>query len=86
MMGYTVSVRKDPSVGFIRIKALPDKRGGDSLNIDLTETYDKLKSMDPDSSWFLHASKRMLLNGSSKNPEMKGSKLTLEQVIEVLKV
>ena len=86
MMGYTVSVRKDPSGGFVRIKALPDKRGGESLNIDLSDAYQKIREMDPESSWFLHASKRMLLNGSSKNPEMKGSSLTLEQVIEVLKV
>jgi len=94
MMGYTISVRKDPNGGFVRIKAMPDKRQGTgdsgqetvSLGIDLTEAYQKIREMDPESSWFLHASKRMLLNGSSKNPEMKGSSLTLEQVIEVLKV
>ncbi len=85
MMGYVVSVRRDPSYGYIRIKALPDKRGSESLNIDLTPVYEKLKEMDPEATWFLHASKRMLLNGSSKNPDMKGSKLTLDQVIEVLK-
>ena len=92
MMGYIISVRKDPSAGFVRIKALPDKRQKskdksqtEGLGIDLSEAYEKLKEMDPDSTWFLHASKRMLLNGSSKNSEMKGSSLTLNQVIEVLK-
>lgn len=85
IMGYIISVRKDPNEGFIRIKAMPDKRGEDSLGIDLTPVYEKLKAMDPDASWFLHVSKRMLLNGSSKNPEMKVSHLTLEQVIAVLK-
>lgn len=54
-------------------------------DIDLTSVYEKLKQMDPDASWYLHISKRMLLNGSSKNPKMKGSHLTLTQVIEVLK-
>lgn len=93
MMGYRIAVRKDPDGGFVRIKAMPDKRQGTgdsgqeavSLGIDLTESYEKLKEMDSEASWFLHASKRMLLNGSSKNPEMKGTSLTLEQVIEVLK-
>ena len=102
MQGFILAVRKDPNEGFVRIKAVPDKRRKtDSyssseqsesrstneydLGIDLTDAYEKLKSMDPEASWFLHASKRMLLNGSSKNPEMKGTKLTLEQVTEVLK-
>ena len=84
MMGYIVSVRRDPSYGYIRIKALPDKRGEESLAIDLTEAYEKLKEMDSEATWFLHASKRMLLNGSSKNPTMKGTTLTLQQVVEVL--
>jgi hypothetical protein len=85
MQGFVVTVRKDSSYGYVRIKAMPDKRGGESLNIDLTPVYEKLKEMDPAATWFLHASKRMLLNGSSKNPTMKGSSLTLDQVIEVLK-
>ena len=85
MMGFVLTVRKDTNGGFVRIKALPDKRGSKSLNIDLTGVYEKLKSMDPIATWFLHASKRMLLNGSTKNPEMKGTTLTLEQVVEVLR-
>ena len=85
MMGYHLAVRKDPNEGFVRIKAVPDKRNTEALGIDLTEAYDKLKEMDPESTWFLHVSKRMLLNGSSKNPTMQGTKLTLDQVIEVLK-
>lgn len=85
MMGYRLAVRKDPSGGFVRIKTVPDKRGETSLNIDLTSAYERLKELDPEASWFLHASKRMLLNGSSKNPEMKGTKLSLDQVIDILK-
>lgn len=84
MQGYKLAVRKDPNGGFVRIKAVPDKRGGESLNIDLTAACEKLKEMDSEASWFLHASKRMLLNGSSKNPTMKGTTLTLSQVTEVL--
>ncbi len=100
MRGYVLAVRKDPNGGFIRIKALPDVRSKNEelgikneeekkkqdliKTIDLTPYYKKLKKMDPDASWFLHASKRMLLNGSSKNPTMNGTKLTLSQVVEVL--
>lgn len=85
MLGYRLVVRKDPTGGFVRIKAVPDKRGEGSLNIDLTGSYEKLKEMDPEATWFLHVSKRMLLNGTSKNPDMKNSKLSLQQVIDVLK-
>ncbi len=96
VMGYVLTVRKDPSSGSIRIKARPKKRSKikdlrskidnsfDDVDIDLMPVYEKLKKMDPDATWFLHVSKRMLLNGSSKNPEMRGSKLTLSEVVEVL--
>lgn len=99
MMGYVLAVRRDPNGGFIRIKALPDARRNREAKIinneekklqeivktiDLTPYYEKLKKMDSDASWFLHASRRMLLNGSSKNPTMRGTKLTLSQVVEIL--
>lgn len=85
LSGYKVVVRKDPTGGFVRIKSVPDKRNSESLGIDLTEAYEKLKELNPEASWYLHVSKRMLLNGSSKNPEMKGTMLTLDQVIDVLR-
>lgn len=93
-MGYVVTVRKDPHLAAVRIKVRPKKRQKlvekantdfESIDIDLTPVYEKVKEMDPDATWFLHASKRMLLNGSSKNPEMRGSKLSLDEVIEILK-
>lgn len=76
--GYQVVVAKDPKRGHIRIHALPGKK------IDFTNAYNKLKKMDPQATWFLHSSKSLLLNGSSANPEMKPTKLTLEEVIKVL--
>jgi len=57
----------------------------DSDDIDLTPVYEKIKEKDTESTWFLHISKKMLLNGSSKNPDMKGSKLTLQEIIEIIK-
>lgn len=94
LMGYVIAVRKDPKIGSVRIKVRPRKRSKslqtrpesklESVEIDLTSVYEKLKKMDPDASWYLHVSNRMLLNGSSKNPNMRGSKLTLSEVVEVL--
>lgn len=77
-LGYNVVVRKDPRKGYLRIKTMPDP------NIDLTEVCDKLKELDSQATWFLHPDKHQLLNGSTKNPEMKPTKLTLTEVIRVL--
>ncbi len=76
--GYVLVVTKDPARGNIRIRTLPGK------DLDLTPVYDKLTSIDKEGTWFLHASKAMLLNGSSKNPEFKPTKLSLKRVIEIL--
>lgn len=76
--GYTLVVRKDPTKGYLRIKALPRD------DIDLEEVYNTLKSQEPDATWFLHASHHMILNGSSKNPDMKPTKKTLKEIISVL--
>jgi len=78
-MGYVVVIRRDPKKGYIRIKALPKKE------IDLSDIYDELKRNDPQATWFLHASKHMILNGSAKNPDMRPSTKTLAEVIEIVK-
>ncbi len=78
-MGYRLVIRKDPNKGYMRLKSRPE------TDIDLTEVYELLKKQEPESTWFLHASKHMVLNGSSKNPDMKPTKKTLDQLIAVLK-
>lgn len=78
-MGFALAVRKDPRKGYVRIKASP------KFDIDLTPVYEQLKKMDPDATWFLHVSKKMLLNGTPKNPKMKPTKLKLEEIINVLR-
>ncbi len=77
-MGYVLVVRKDPRKGYVRIKANPDS------DIDLTLAYENFKKIDPDATWFLHVSKRMLLNGSVKNPKMRPTRLKLDAIIKVL--
>lgn len=94
LMGNIITVRKDPKSGAVRIKVRPKKRtegplsnsksAYEDIDVDLTPVYEKLKKMDPTATWYLHVSKRMLLNGSTKNPQMRGSKLTLPEVVEVL--
>lgn len=77
--GYVLAVRKDPKKGFIRVKALPESKA------DLTKCYNIFKKTDPDATWYLHAGRKMLLNGSIKNPESRPTKLTLREIIDVLK-
>ena len=90
-MEYVIVVRKDPRKGYVRIKASPSSESQKSKvksqnkGIDLTLVYEKLSKMDPDATWFLHVSKKMLLNGSVKNPKMRPTKLSLSDIIGVLK-
>lgn len=77
--GFAVVLRRDPRKGYVRIKASP------ASEADLTNTYEQLKKMDPEATWFLHVSKKMLLNGTPKNPKMKPTKLSLSDIISVLK-
>ena len=76
--GYSVVIRKDPKKGYVRIKSLPKPE------IDFTKLYERLKSDEPESTWFLHASKHMVLNGSAKNPDMKPSQKTLSELIATI--
>lgn len=77
--GFRTVVKRNPSTHFIRIKTLPDK------DIDLTAVYKEILKVDAKATWFLHAGKHMLLNGSSKSPDAKPSSLTLKKVIEILR-
>lgn len=77
-MGYVVAVRKDPKKGYVRIKSLPKE------DIDLASVYEQLKKEEPDATWFLHASHHMVLNGSTKNPDMRPSKRSLQEIIETV--
>ncbi len=85
--GYVLVACKDSRRGHVSIKTLPNKASGDggiSRGMDLTLAYEQLKKMDTEATWFLHVSKKMLLNGSTKNPDMKPTTLSLEQLIRVL--
>jgi hypothetical protein len=87
-MGYIIVVRKDPRKGYLRIKARPvskEEKESGREDIDLTPVYDAVREKDPNATWFLHVSKKMLLNGTAKNPNMVPSKLTLPEIIEIIR-
>lgn len=77
--GFSLVVRKDPKKGNLRIYGRKDK------GVDLSNAYLEFKKRDPSADWFLHASKCLLLNGSGKRPNMKATKLTLDEAVEILK-
>lgn len=81
-MGFVLVIRKDPRKGYVRIKTLPDQDG--KKGADLTLMYEQLKKIDPEATWFLHVSKKMLLNGTPKNPKMIPTSLNLNDIIKVV--
>lgn len=84
-LGYAVVIRKDPKSGFVRIKAMPEKAGDEGKGADFTLVSEQIRKMDPDATWYLHVSKKMLLNGTTKNPKMVPTKLSLQQIMDVVK-
>lgn len=78
-LGYVLVINKDPESGGVQIYSRPDS------GADLTEAYNKFNQMDPESDWFLHATKKLLLNQASVNPNMRPTKLKLEEIIKILK-
>lgn len=77
--GFAVVIQKEPKVGGVRIYSRWDS------GADLTEVYNKVSLLDGEANWFLHASKKLLLNWASVNKGMKPTKLSLEQLIEIIK-
>jgi len=77
--GYELVIRRDPENETVRIKTQPNDK------YDLTPLHAIIIQKDPQATWFLHASKNMLLNGSSKSPDSVPSKLTLPQLIAIIK-
>jgi len=54
-------------------------------DIDLEEIYNKVKDLDPEASWFLHQSHKMVICGSNSAPDSKPTKLNFDQLVAVLK-
>ncbi len=76
--GYALVVRKDPGKGYVRVT------GSNNHDVDLTRAYEAFVKADPEATWFLHVSKKLLRNGSTRNPTMKPTKLELAEVVKIL--
>src|SRR3989339_1696228 len=77
--GFSLVIRRHPEVGFTRIKTLPDAKSS------LKPVYEKIIKIDKKGSWFFHISGHMLLNGSSGNPKLIPTPLSLNKIIEIIK-
>lgn len=76
--GLALVVRKDPAKQYLRITGSVDR------GVDLTSAYAQFQTADPDATWYLHPSKVLLRNGSTKNPKMRPTKLSIDEIIGVL--
>lgn len=77
--GFVLVARKNPKTGHLRIYSRWDKK------VDLTRAFAEFKKKDPKASWYLHPSKRLLLNGARGDPKRVSTKLSLEEIVEILK-
>jgi hypothetical protein len=51
----------------------------------LSQVLRDLKRIDPDADWYLHPSKRLLVCGTPKAPPRKPSRLSLDELVGVLR-
>ena len=79
-LGYSVVIKKRPQTGHLGIYGHWQK------GVNLEKTYRALEKADPTADWYYHVSGFMVLNGSTSNPEMKPTKLGLDEVIKLLKL
>ena len=77
--GFVVFVFVDPVEGF-RGFAAPGLS-----NVDFHSVYLRIKEIEPNSDWFLHSSRQLLLCGSRKSPGKILSSLSLEQLINLVR-
>jgi len=76
--GLAVAVRIRPRSGHLGIY------GNWQKGVNLEKIYQKLKKMDPEANWFLHASGCLILNGTRADPKRKATKIKLEEVVKLL--
>ncbi len=53
-------------------------------DVDLEPVYVDLKRLDARADWYLHPNRRMLLCGTAKAPPREPSRLTLEELVDVI--
>lgn len=78
LKGAKVVVFVDPLTGFRGYKA----RSQDG--VDFSSVFERIRRLEPEADWFLHSSKELLLCGSPKAPDRRLSKLSLQQLVELV--
>jgi hypothetical protein len=73
-----VTVSRDGAYANIRANATAD--------VDLTPVAEALKTADPNADWFVHHSKKMLICGGYLAPGARTTRLTLAQLVELVRV
>lgn len=77
--GFALYVQESPDGRYRTVRAAA------STPADLAPVCDRLREMEPKADWYCHHSGQMLINGGPLAPEDTPSKLSLEEIIELLK-
>lgn len=77
--GAVMVIQINPGMGTRQFRAKMDSPA------DFSEIYEKVRSLEPQASWFLHHEKRLLLCGSRTASTFNPSKLTLQDMIDLVK-
>jgi hypothetical protein len=78
-LGYAVVVRKRPKSSHLGIYGHWQK------GVNFKKVFQKLKKKDPEASWYFHPDGCMILNKSINHPGRKPTRLSLEDVVEIVK-
>lgn len=77
--GFPLAVIMDPNATYHTIRA------DASSDIDLASVYEALRKREPEASWYFHHSGKMLICGGDHAPGATLSKLSMEELIALLK-
>ena len=78
LQGFNLVIQKDPRRGGVNIKAAPRPE------LDLTQLYEKIVSVDTIGNWFFHNGLHMIINNSS-HAHQKPTPLSLNAVMRLAK-
>lgn len=77
-LGFVLTVQFNPQDGYRSIHAHPES------SVNLEQTYQEILQKEPNADWYLHQSKKILLCGGKLAKKARLSKLTLDELIQVV--
>ncbi len=78
-LGYAMVVLHYPKTGFLHVRATPGTK------VDLSKLAKLVMKEEPEARWYLHHSKKMLLQGDWVAPIMTRSKYRVADIIRLLR-